>query len=73
MLEKQQNRKPRYLRQPTRRIEIQERDIQIVYQIYKHRFLSSRHIHALIGGSEQAIQKTYFVSSVPLPKAIQSN
>lgn len=49
------SRKPRYRRASDVRIRLQERDRKIIYQVYKHRFLDSNHIEALIGGSRQAL------------------
>jgi len=50
-----QKRKPLYRRTPTESFRLQARDKEIIYQIYKHRFLNSRHITALIEGSDQRI------------------
>jgi hypothetical protein len=48
-----QRRKPRFKREPTGRIEVTERDVEIIRQVYKHRFLRSTHIVALINASRQ--------------------
>lgn len=50
-------RKPRYRRAPVSGFRLQPRDTQIIQQVYKHRFLTSRHIMALAGGSEQGVQR----------------
>ena len=56
MVNKQpQKRKPLYRRAPTDNFRLQKRDKEIIFQIYKHRFLNSRHITALIEGSDQRI------------------
>ncbi len=34
---------------------LQNRDLEIIYQVYRHRFLSSRHICSLVYGSDQRI------------------
>lgn len=36
---------------------IQERDLEIIRYVYKHRFLTTKHIVALSGGSEQVIRR----------------
>ena len=35
-----------------RPFQLQRRDIEILYQFFRHRFLQPRHVHALLGGSE---------------------
>jgi hypothetical protein len=50
-----QKRKPRYRRVPTQKIRLQTRDKDIINAVYQHRFLTSRHIAALVEGSEQGI------------------
>ena len=50
-----QKRKPLYRRAPTDNFRLQARDKEIIFQIYKHRFLNSRHITALVEGSDQRI------------------
>lgn len=52
-----QQRKPRYRRAPDAGVRLQARDRQIISQVFKHRFLSSEHIAALVGGSEQGIRR----------------
>jgi hypothetical protein len=46
-------RKPRFKRVAVENIEITERDVEIVRQVAKHRFLRSTHITALVPGSAQ--------------------
>jgi hypothetical protein len=50
-----QKRKPLYRRVPSENIRLQERDREIIYEVFRHRFLNSRHIIALTGGSPQRI------------------
>jgi hypothetical protein len=50
-----QQRKPRYRRVSTTKIRLQERDKEIINQVYKHRFLTSEHLTALVPGSQQVI------------------
>ena len=50
-----QQRKPRYRRAAGVTLRITERDKHIIYQVYKHRFLTSKHISALVNGSQQGI------------------
>jgi hypothetical protein len=52
---KQAERKPRFKRAKVRPFAVQERDLDIIKQVYKHRFLTSEHIAALIDGSGQGI------------------
>ena len=52
---KQPERKPRFKRAKVRPFAVQERDLDIIKQVHKHRFLSSEHIAALIDGSGQGI------------------
>lgn len=56
-------RKPRYRRVRNVPLRLQERDTQIIREVFKHRFLTSTHIAALLGGSQQGIlrrlQKLY--------------
>jgi hypothetical protein len=35
-----------------RPFQLQRRDIEILYQVFRHRFLQPRHVHVLLGGSE---------------------
>ncbi len=46
-------RTPRFKRVPGNNITINDRDIEILKQVHRHRFLSSEHITALIDGSPQ--------------------
>lgn len=48
-------RKPRFKRVPVENIVLTERDIGILRHVFRHRFLRSSHIAALIGGSRQMI------------------
>ena len=48
-------RKPRYRRVPSVGFRLQERDREIIKHVFKHRFLNSNHIVALIGGTRQPI------------------
>jgi hypothetical protein len=50
-----QVRKPRFKRVPVENIQLTERDLDILRQVHKHRFLRSSHIVQLVGGSQQAI------------------
>jgi hypothetical protein len=50
-----QQRKPRYRRVREIPFRLQERDAEIIQQIYRHRFLTSEHIAALLDGSQQGI------------------
>ena len=52
---KKQKRSPRFRRVNTISFRLQERDIEIIKQVYKHRFLNSEHIKTLIEGSNQGI------------------
>ena len=51
----QQKRKPRYKRAPTHSLRLQERDKEIIHQVYRYRFLNSRQIDSLVEGSSQRI------------------
>jgi hypothetical protein len=51
----QQKRKPRYRRAPSNSLRLQERDKEIIHQVYRHRFLNSRQIDSLVEGSSQRI------------------
>jgi hypothetical protein len=48
-------RNPRFRRVGRVSFRLQERDIDIIRHVYKHRFLTSEHIKALIPGSDQRI------------------
>lgn len=48
-------RRPKYKRTSIPNFFIQPRDIEIIYQVHKHRFLTSEHIKALMPGSDQVI------------------
>jgi len=55
MNNKNVEKKPRFKRVAFRPFQLQERDIEVIKEIYKHRFLTSEHIRALIPGSDQVI------------------
>lgn len=48
-------RKPRFTRVRQANFLLQSRDFAILRHVYKHRFLTSRHIAALVSGSEQGV------------------
>jgi hypothetical protein len=48
-------RKPRFHRVPPVGLQLQERDAQIILQVYKHRFLTSEHIIALLSASPKPL------------------
>lgn len=48
-------RKPRFKRVPVENIALTERDVAICRHVYRHRFLRSTHLAALLGGSQQMI------------------
>lgn len=50
-----QQRKPRYRRAQANNCRLQDRDTNIIRHVYKHRFLTSEHINALLRGSDQGI------------------
>lgn len=50
-----QQRKPRFRRVANLNFRLQARDIEIIRQVYKHRFLTSEQIKALTPGSNQVI------------------
>lgn len=52
---KNNEKKPRFKRVAPRPFQLQERDIEVIKEVYKHRFLTSEHIRALISGSGQVI------------------
>jgi len=49
--------RPHFRRDEAVPFQIQPRDIEIVRQVYAHRFLRSTHIAALVGGSEQQVRR----------------
>lgn len=55
MLNNNQQRKPRFRRVGNLNFRLQDRDIEIIRQVYKHRFLTSEQIKALTTGSNQVI------------------
>jgi hypothetical protein len=55
MVTTKQERKPRYRRVKEIPLRLQERDAEIIKEVFKHRFLTSAHISALVGGSQQGI------------------
>lgn len=50
-----QKRLPRYERAKTVNFRLQDRDIEIIKEVYKYRFLNSDHISALVEGGRQGI------------------
>jgi hypothetical protein len=54
---KTQKYKPHFCRMPTARISLQKRDREIFKHVYKHRFLNSDHIAALVPGGKQGIKR----------------
>jgi len=48
-------RKPRFRRVSIDHFRLQDRDVEIIKQVYKHRFLNSEHIRALVPGSNQVV------------------
>ena len=50
-----QKRTPRFTRVSRGQVRLQSRDIEIIKYVHKHRFLTSRHILALIPGSERGV------------------
>ncbi len=50
-----QQRKPRYRRASKVAFRLQGRDVEIIKQVYRHRFLSSEHIISLLGESRRGI------------------
>lgn len=55
MSQPNQERKARYKREKIRPFTLQERDVAIIKEVYKYRFLTSEHIAALAGGSKQVV------------------
>ena len=52
--------KPRFQRAGTIDLIPQSRDLQILYHIHKHRFLTSEHIAALVPGGQQGIRRRLY-------------
>ena len=50
-------RKPRFRRAPEGHIQLTERDIEILLAVFRHRFLRSTHIAALVGGGQGLIRR----------------
>ena len=48
-------RKPRFKRTAIRPFQLQDRDIEVIKEVYKHRFLSSEHLALLLNGSKQVL------------------
>lgn len=51
----EQERMSRFKREKIRLFSLQERDIAMIKEVYKYRFLTSEHIAALVGGSKQVV------------------
>lgn len=70
---KRQKRKPRFKRVHCRPIQLTDRDVEIIRQVARHRFLRSTHISALVGGSEQnlsrRLQRLYHSRYLDRPRA----
>lgn len=50
-------RKRRFQREPDGHIQITERDLAIVREVFRHRFLRSTHLQALVGGGQGLIRR----------------
>ena len=50
-------RKKRFRRQPEGRLQITERDLAIIRQVFRHRFLRSTHLQALMGGGQGLLRR----------------
>jgi hypothetical protein len=50
-------RKPRFRRAPEGHIQLTERDIEILLAVFRHRFLRSTHLTALVGGGQGLIRR----------------
>lgn len=55
MTNKSTERKPRFKRTDIRPFQLQDRDIEIIKGVYKHRFLTSQHLAILLEGSKQVL------------------
>lgn len=49
-----QKRTPRFKRVAKGKISLNNRDIEIIKHVHRYRFLTSKHITALINGNDQA-------------------
>jgi hypothetical protein len=58
-------RKPRFQRVPPPGLQLQERDAQIIFQVYKHRFLTSEHIIDLLSASPKPSYGAFPCSIMP--------
>jgi hypothetical protein len=52
-----QQRKPRFRRAPEGHIQITERDVEILLHVFRHRFLRSTHLAALVGGGQGLVRR----------------
>lgn len=50
-------RKKRFRREPEGRLQITERDMDIIRQVFRHRFLRSTHLQALFGGGQGLLRR----------------
>lgn len=50
-------RRKRFRREPEGRIQITERDLAILQQVFRHRFLRSTHLQALFGGQQVFLRR----------------
>jgi len=50
-------RKKRFRREPEGRLQITERDLDIIRQVFRHRFLRSTHLQALFGGGQGLLRR----------------
>ena len=55
MLDSSKKRRKRFQRDPKVSLKLTDRDRQIIHWVYRHRFLSSKHIISLVEGSAQGI------------------
>jgi len=50
-------RKKRFRREPEGRLQLTERDLAILRQVFRHRFLRSTHLQALMGGGQGLLRR----------------
>lgn len=50
-------RKKRFRREPEGRLQVTERDLDILRQVFRHRFLRSTHLQALMGGGQGLLRR----------------
>ncbi|MBW2086625.1 MAG: replication-relaxation family protein, partial [Deltaproteobacteria bacterium] len=60
MAQTRQSRKPRYQRAGGVKLRIQDRDLKIIHYVYQHRFLTSRHLTALVPGHPKDILRRLY-------------